>query len=187
MCKIIFIGGVSGVGKTTLAYKLAIKYKIDKVISMDVLKSIIKEYEKKGDKYLYTTTHEAYKLDNLSVIEGFIKHSIIMDKYCKILIDTFLNEKIIIVEGATITQRTISLFKNCEACYINLYIDEKEKLIKRYHSKLKIRKGKWIENIDNILLINDYLKKQADININANNIKKNMNKLEEIINESLFL
>ena len=44
MCKLILLGGIPGVGKTTIAYELARIYKIDKVLSIDILKNIIKKY-----------------------------------------------------------------------------------------------------------------------------------------------
>lgn len=47
MNTIIFLGGIPGTGKTTLAYHLATKYRIDKVLSLDIMKSILKEYRRK--------------------------------------------------------------------------------------------------------------------------------------------
>ena len=76
MCKLILLGGVPGVGKTTIAYELARTYKIDKVLSIDVLKNVIKRFISKEDEpYLYTTTHEAYTLDNLEIVDGYKRHS----------------------------------------------------------------------------------------------------------------
>ena len=39
MENLILIGGIPGTGKTTLAYELAIKNKIDKVVSIDTIKA----------------------------------------------------------------------------------------------------------------------------------------------------
>ena len=178
--KIIFLGGIPGVGKTTLAYKLALKYNIDKVISLDILKNILKVYEK--NEYLRTTTHEAYKIENLEIVEGFIKHSLIINNYFYKLIKNF-QDNILIVEGATITQDFVNLFKDDQVCYLNLIINKREVLIKRYKQKLKLRKGKWLENIEAILKIDAYLRKQAKINIDTENLER----VEKIINESLCL
>ena len=180
MTKIIFLGGIPGTGKTTLAYKIALKYKIDKVISLDILKTVLNEYE--NDPYINTTTHEAYKIDNLTVTDGFLKHSKIINGYFYKFIKKF-NDKIIIVEGATITKEFTNLFIEDDICYINLVVDDIEELIRRYKEKLKIRKSKWLDNLDTILKINDFLKEQADKNINS----INDNEVEEYINESLFL
>ena len=40
MCKLILLGGIPGVGKTTIAYRLASIYKIDKVLIIDILKNV---------------------------------------------------------------------------------------------------------------------------------------------------
>ena len=73
--KIIFIAGVPGIGKTTLSYQLALHYHIDKVISLDVIKEAAKTFIPNiNDPYLNSTTHESYKIENISPIAGFIKH-----------------------------------------------------------------------------------------------------------------
>ena len=46
MCKLILLGGIPGVGKTTIAYELARTYKIDKVISIDILKNVMQFIER---------------------------------------------------------------------------------------------------------------------------------------------
>ena len=179
MNKIIFLGGIPGCGKTTMAYKLALKYHIDKVISLDVLKEIIKIQN--NNPYINTTTHEAYKIEDLDVISGFVKHcKIINEQYVKI-IKNFSKDKVIIVEGATITEEFVNKFSEYECCYINLYLDNTDMLIERYKSKMKIRCGNWIENIDNILKINDYLTSHAKISL------KTIEEVEEVINEVLHL
>ena len=149
MCKLILLGGVPGVGKTTIAYELARIYKIDKVISIDILKKVISKFVDNGSKYLYTTTHEAYMIENLDIVDGFLKHSETINNYILDILESFKNEKIIILEGATLTNNIVEKLKDYEVYYFNLYLDNKKDLIERYKSKLKIRKGKWIENIDN--------------------------------------
>lgn len=187
MSKIIFIGGIPGVGKTTLAYHLALKYRIDKVISLDVIKTVIKEYIQDGNPYLYTTTHEAWCLENMSVVDGFIKHSEVMNTYFESLIRKFTNEEVIIVEGATLTKEIIDKYRDNEIFYINMYLDNECVLKRRYESKMKMRKGKWLDNINNILKINDYLISQSEININASNKLKMFKEVEKLLDESIFL
>lgn len=174
MQKIIFISGVPGTGKTTLAHKIAIKYKIDKVVSLDIIKLSIKMFV--NDDYINTTTHEAYKIENLSVIDGFIKHCNIINSYFVDIIKK-IKDNVLIVEGATITKEFINNFKEYECYHINLNVDDKEMLISRYKEKLKLRKSNWIENIDVIMEINEYLK---------NSFKNNINISECDVNESIF-
>ena len=186
MCKLILLGGIPGVGKTTIAYELASIYKIDKVISIDILKNIIKKFiNKDKEPYLYTTTHEAYTLENLSIVDGYIKHSNTLNKYVIDILDTFKNEKIIILEGATINKDILKDLKEYEVYYFNLYLEDETDLIKRYKSKLKIRKGKWIENIDKINEINRYLLNQKVININAKDKEKTISEIRRYLDENL--
>lgn len=187
MNTIIFLGGVPGTGKTTLAYKLAGYYGIDKVVSLDILKSILKQYTTSEEKYIYTTTHEAYKIESLSVVSGFIKHSQIINKYFAKLIKPFTKEKVIIVEGATITNEILEYFKESNIIYINLYVDDINTLTKRYESKARMRKGKWLDNINNILEINEYLKSQSLYNIKIDDLNKTFEEVGKYIDESIFL
>lgn len=187
MNTIIFLGGVPGTGKTTLAYKLAEYYKIDKVISLDILKSVLKQYQDKEEKYIFTTTHEAYKIENLTVIDGFIKHSKIINKCFVDLIKPFTKEKVIIVEGATITNEILEYFKNYNLIYLNLYVDDVDLLIRRYESKARMRKGKWLNNIENILEINEYLKSQSLYNIKIDDLENTFKEVGKYIDESIFL
>ena len=186
MCKLILLGGVPGVGKTTIAYELARTYKIDKVLSIDILKNIIKKFISKEDEpYLYTTTHEAYTLENLDIVNGYKKHSQVLNKYVIDILDTFKNEKIIILEGATINPDILNDLKDYEVYYFNLYLEDESDLIKRYESKLKIRKGKWIENLDKIKEINKYLVNQEIININAKDKDETLKQIRRYIDENI--
>lgn len=182
---IIFLGGIPGSGKTTLANSLATTLNIDKVISLDIIKKVILRYE--STPYIKTTTHEAWKIENLDVVEGFKKHSKKIGEFFKEIIDEFKDERAIIVEGATIDKDFVDSFKNSNNIYINLYLDDKEKLIKRYESKAKNRKGKWIENIDSILKINEYLIKNSNINIKSSSKKETLKNVRRYIDESICL
>ena len=155
--KLILIGGVPGTGKTTVAYQLASRLKIDKVLSVDIVKTFAKTYNQNFDEYALTTTHEAYKIENISIIEGYLKHC---NEINKVVLETLKNIKdnIVIIEGTTINETFIEMLdkEKYQITYLNLYLPSKE-LIKRYKLKSKLRKSNWIKNIKIIEKINDYL------------------------------
>lgn len=175
--KLILIGGVPGTGKTTIAKKLSLNLKIDKVLSTDMIKIFAKTYLNNQNKYLLTTTHEAYKIDNLSIIEGYLKHSKTINNLILEILSN-IKDNIIIIEGVTINKEFIKYIdKNkYEIVHINL-TTKKEILINRYKEKSKLRESNWIENINIIEEIDNYLKKDS-ITIINNNEKS----LERIIN-----
>ena len=158
--KIIFIGGVPGIGKTTLSYQLALHYHIDKVISLDVIKEAAKIFIPNiDDPYLNSTTHESYKIENISAIAGFVKHCEHVQRYLLEILPQFSNDNIIIIEGAQLTADIINKIdrEKIIPIYFNLYCHSKEFLLDRYEQKNKIRHYNWSENIENIWSIHQYL------------------------------
>lgn len=184
--KLILIGGVPGTGKTTIAYHLALKLGIDKVVSVDMIKAMTRAYQDLFPPYVFTTTHEAYKLEGISVIEGFLKHS---EAVNRVLFDVVhqIHDKVILLEGATINREVLKFIDSdkYEVSYINLYLD-KEELIKRYEMKNKLRKGKWLENIEVIREISDYLMVD-NFNIENKNLEETIERIVEYVKENLCL
>lgn len=157
---LLFIGGIPGTGKTTTAYRLALEFGIDKVISMDVLKALWSSYiPQNKEPYLYTTTHEAYRLENLSPVDGFLKHCKLMQSLFLELLPSFTDEKCVIIEGAQITSDILKdiCSSHFNTVYLNLYCKDKDFLISRYYRKERMRHYGWIENIDTILQLQEYL------------------------------
>lgn len=188
--KVIFISGIPATGKSTIAKKLALKLKIDKLLDLDVLKTTCKIFKKEeDDPYLYTTTHEATKVENLDYYVALNKYCDCIQNYLIELLSKFTNEKIILVEGAQLTPQVIDkLDKNkFQPFYFMLSLNEKA-LLKRIKKKMKIRKGKWFENFDKLIKMQNYLLENKNQIVIENNYKiATIRKIiKEIKNENLY-
>lgn len=187
--KLICIGGIPGVGKTTLSYALANKIKVDKVISIDLIKTLIKTFNIDDDNYLLSTSHEAYKIENLSYIDGYYKYSNSLNKQVTKILNNLTNEKIIIIEGVSINDLFIDNLdlNKFDYFYINIMANHNE-LKKRYENKNKIRKGNWLNNINIIFEIDNELKKnKKGTNIENNNLYDCLKEMEKLIYENICL
>lgn len=184
--KLILLGGVPGTGKTTVAYELALKLKIDKVVSVDMVKAMTRTYKELFSPYVFTTTHEAYKLEGVSVIEGFLKHSEAINRVVLDIVRN-INDKVILIEGATINREFLNEIDKDKYDIVSIHLDlSKEELLKRYEMKGKIRTGKWSENIEVINEIREYLKKDSFSIVN-DNLEITVERIVEYVKENLCL
>lgn len=184
--ELILIGGVPGTGKTTIAYNLALRLKIDKVLSIDMVKIFAKTYCHNLDKYFLTTTHEAYKLENLSITDGYLRHCNIVNNIVLEVIKN-IKDNIIIVEGSTINKDFLNLLdkEKYHITYFNLSLPTNS-LIGRYKQKEQLRKSNWIENIYVIEKIGEYLC-QSNFNIVNDNIDFTMERILEYVKKNIFI
>lgn len=181
--KIILLGGCPGSGKTTISNYLGVKYKISTIINIDVIKQTIKMFV--SDDYLNTTSHEASKVENLDIINAYLKHSRVVNKYIKELISK-LKDKIIIIEGVTVNKELYDELSNdYEVLYLNIFAS-KNTLINHYEKKSLIRKSNWIDNFETIITIGDYLFSESDINIESKNIKKTLKEVYLYVEKFLY-
>ena len=183
--KLILIGGVPGTGKTTIAYNLALNLKIDKVLSIDILKALAKTFNTNSE-YINTTTHEAYKIENTSIVEGYKRHSKVVNNIVLEVLEN-IKDKIIIIEGTTINKDFINMLNKDKYDFVSLNLTTSpETLITRYKEKEKIRKSNWIDNIKVIEEIANYLSIDS-INIENDNIKNTIERIEKYVKEILYL
>jgi len=119
---VICIGGIPGTGKTTLSYQLATIFKIDKVINIDLLKSTLKALQIDTNPYLTTTSHEAYKIDNLDPISGYYRYCEVLNQYVVSVLKSLSNEQLVIVEGVTVNDQLIKQLRSENIPFIYLFI-----------------------------------------------------------------
>jgi 2-phosphoglycerate kinase len=154
--KIIMLCGVPGTGKTTMAYKLALALKIDKVLSMDVLKNAARAFMNPADHpYLFVDSHRAYAVEGHAMIESYLAHSAAANQ---LLLKTLAHTKdnLIIAEGVTLHADFAKTLANHDVLYINLTLAEPA-LRARYREKSKLRPDAWSDNLPRILEIQEYL------------------------------
>ncbi len=189
--KLIFISGMPSTGKTTVAYKLALKLKAEKVISIDLVKTLLRTFNTKESKpYLYTTTHEASEIEKLDTIPAYYKHCQIFEEPLLNLLKQLANEKYVVIEGVQVTKNLLTKIdlENFEIIAFNLYIENKKIYRKRIKNKLKNRMGNWLKSIDKINLIEKELLNNNFINLNNKNSYFTVRKiLKELKNESLYI
>jgi len=185
---VICIGGIPGTGKTTLSYQLATIFKIDKVINIDLLKSTLKALQIDTNPYLTTTSHEAYKIDNLDPISGYYRYCEVLNQYVVSVLKSLSNEQLVIVEGVTVNDQLIKQLRSENIPFIYfLLTTTHHELEKRYLEKGKLRKSSWLKHLDILWQIEKELKQNHGILIENSNQKQVVKKMEEIIYENICL
>ncbi len=183
--KIILLGGVPGAGKTTVSHFLAARYVISTVVNIDVLKQTLKLFIDSNERYLYTTSHSAYKIENLDSVSGYLKHADFINKYVMDLIKN-IKDNIIIVEGVTVNKKLYEELSTVhDVIYMNIYA-QKEELLTRYEIKNKLRKSNWADNIDIIQDIGQYLLSTSPINVLSINLEGTLKEVYSHVEEFLY-
>ena len=155
--KIIAISGIAGCGKTYLAKKLSLDLSIDKVISLDLLLPLMRIVADKSDKYIFTNTHNAYQIENIDVVSGFLKHAQAVQKLLSPYLDQ-IDDKVFILEGSQLTKDYLEhLSTKFDVICLNIYTSE-DTLINNYNKKGLIRKSNWLSHIDILLELQKYNK-----------------------------
>jgi 2-phosphoglycerate kinase len=174
---IIFISGVSGVGKTTISWALARKYNIVTVLGSELIREAIRCFISKdsGDssQAIFHSSFLAHKhTSGGNVTEAYIRQSkILLEPMIKVINRIRRKRRPAIITGVNlIASQLFSKIPNDtynKVLLINLYLASKQNHIYRLRERGTQRQepayeaDRYTENIDAIREINQFLKDDA--------------------------
>ena len=179
--ELLLIGGIPSVGKTTIARRLSLDLGIETIISGDDVKVITMNFiSEEESPYLYTNSYTAHEVENLSIIEAYLKHSRTINEQISKILDN-MNDKVVVIEGVTVNNELFQSLvdKGYKCYYFNLYLPE-DLLIKRYKEKFTSEYD-LEKQIDIMMETSRFLLSQCENNINCSNYKNVLIKIEEMI------
>ncbi|CAD8102262.1 unnamed protein product [Paramecium sonneborni] len=175
---IILLGGTSGTGKSTASSILASRFGISIVLSTDSIRHIMRNFISKDDNpVLFASTYEAGKTlpdlnisDQRRTIKGYKAQCQLVQQRLEYVIENF-NQKMesIIIEGVHLTPIfMMKIMKKYQlvlpfAICIKKESKHKERFaVRSKYMTLDSRHNKYIENFQNIRLIQKWFLEKAD-------------------------
>jgi 2-phosphoglycerate kinase len=189
---VIFIYGIPGTGKSTLASLLSMKLYSASIISTDIVREMVLDNNLSENKWLNSVSHQAWKQfdekTNQTIVEGFEYHAEAVNHYVENLVLRLVRKhNIVIVEGVHFTKGILAHYSNQQFDFIPIVLHlAKDTHMTRLEEKLKIRQQKenvWLQNYEVMTVLDNYyasLKNEKTIVIsNEQQLKSVVNKLEE--------
>ncbi|CAD8112601.1 unnamed protein product [Paramecium primaurelia] len=175
---IILFGGTSGTGKSTASSILASRFGISTVLSTDSIRHIMRNFlSKEENPVLFASTYEAGKtLPDLNIseqrriIKGYKAQCELVQQRLEHVINTF-DEKMdsIIIEGVHLTpifmMKIMKKYKRVLPFAICIKKESKHKerfAVRSKYMTLDSRHNKYVENFQNIRLIQKWFLEKAD-------------------------
>ena len=210
MSLIVLIGGITGVGKSTVSHEICYKLDIPQVQSTDMIREIIRAYLAPPlVPLLQYSSFDAWKAipeadtkkrffkKGPPVVEGFLSQLSILTPALESSIDRALREhNHLIIEGVHVltTEFELTAAKD-KAIVVPVMLATtsksslKKQLTRRGKEQDKRPASRYIENIDHIWALQSYLLKTADnaeITILTNNdIKSTVNSIISLISDNV--
>lgn len=174
---IIMIGGASGSGKSSLTSLVAGRLHL-KEMSSDNVRHIMRNFISKSESpFIFSSTYESDHLIKdptltveQKVIEAYLRQCREVQRELKKVLEYYYKNGIwIIIEGVHITPDFIldcmKSFINCFGCIT--YVEDAEKYKNRFASRssknsIRPEDNKYVRSFDKILMIQNYLIKQAE-------------------------
>ena len=207
---LLLIGGVTGVGKSTVSHEICYKLDIPQIQSTDMIREIIRAYlAPPFVPLLQYSSFEAFKAipevkskrglfkKGPPVVEGFLSQLSILQPALQSSINRALQEENhMIIEGVHILPTEIDLAQaQDKAIIVPVMLANtsksslKKQLTRRGSEQIERPSGRYIDNLDHIWALQSYLLKTADnaeIPILTNtNIKETVNSVIALISENV--
>jgi len=175
---ILIIGGSTGVGKTSLSIEIAHRLGINKIISTDDIRQMMRlMFSQELMPYLYSSSYEAWKSINFPiaknvdpVIEGYNQQSLRINVGIRAIIErSIVENEHIIINGIHCIPGFLNLEDYIDKAYILLVIityfnkdDYKNRFKQRFRQSPRRKLQKYLDNFENIWKIQNYLYDLAD-------------------------
>jgi 2-phosphoglycerate kinase len=176
---LLFIGGIPGCGKSTIATEVANRLGIVRTQSTDMLREVMRiMIPEKLSPSLHTSSFKAgkamhipelYKNPDEHLLYGFQMQSEMVEVACEAVVQRALNENVsMIVEGVHIRPSLLSRIVTTEAVVVpvTLAVLNKKRLVRfikgRSSENKQRRAQRYLENIDDIWQLQTILLSEAD-------------------------
>jgi 2-phosphoglycerate kinase len=189
---VIFIYGIPGTGKSTLASILSTKLYSASIISTDIVREMVLDNDLSENLWLNSVSHQAWKQfgkkTEQTIVKGFENHAEAVNLYVESLIHRLIKKhNIVIIEGVHFTKKILTQFSHQSFEFIPIVLHlPMDKHMNRLEEKLKIRQQKenvWLQNYAVMTVLDHYyasLKDEKTIVIeDEHQLTSAMDRLEE--------
>ncbi len=173
---VILLGGVTGIGKSTLAQTVANRMGIHSLIGTDLIREILRvTLSHDLMPTLHTSSYVAYEKLNTSFLPSLSQSLVGFEEQVRTVLvgveaaiqQAILDDEIILIEGVHLVPGLLrkEVIDDPRVVFLQLFLENEEK----HHSRLSRREKKaegrgikYLEHFDDIRLIQEYLVQHAE-------------------------